>query len=352
VNASFRAITIILLCILTAAGFLSGWLFLKSTQQHSKNLTQHGGHAVESNPDSLAKSAHPSDTSETEPKPTALSEKPESSSNTAAELPGESNRYSHPPLESKEAFVDWMLRNTQEEEYFIRWRWECAQDLLRWSGIKDTRILEAFLRTPREIFIRERNRARAYEHSYMPIGYGATITDPWVVSVMTQAINPERDHRILEIGTGSGYQSAILARLTDQVYTVEIIDGLAEETDRLYRVLEKKYPEYAKIRRKSGDGYFGWPEHAPFQGILVTCAIDHVPPDLLKQLSPGGCVVIPVGPPSGQTLMKITKDVSENGTISYNRQSIMSVKFIPFKTKSGRIYTKEISEDRGSGQRR
>jgi len=184
-------------------------------------------------------------------------------------------------LDDREAYIDWMLEHTDEQEYFIRWRWECVQDLVKWSSRRDKRVLAAFLRTPREIFIREHNKSRAYEHNYMSLGFGSTITDPWVVSVMTQTANPAKDHRVLEIGTGSGYQSALLSHLND-----------------------------------------------------------HVPPMLLKQLSPAGRMVIPVGPPSGQTLMRITKSVSEQGDISYERQGIMQVKFIPFKSKSGESYSK------------
>ncbi len=246
------------------------------------------------------------------------------------------------PLNDREAYVAWMLEHTQEEERFIRWRWQCVQDLVDWSSIQDERVRKAFLKTPREIFIREHNRSRAYEHSYMPIGYGSTITDPWVVSIMTQAANPAKDDRVLEIGTGSGYQSALLSHLTDHVFTVEIIEALAKETDQLIQDIEHRYPEYSHIKRKSADGYYGWAENAPYHSILVTCSIDHIPPLLLKQLRPGGCLIIPVGPPSGQTLLKITKTVSTDGEIFYERKSIMPVRFIPFKNKRGESYSNHL----------
>ncbi len=251
-----------------------------------------------------------------------------------------SRRNDHPPLSDKEAYATWMLANTPDEDYYIRWRWDCAQDLLKWNSIKESRVLEGFLRTPREIFIREKNKSLAYAHRYLPIGYGATITDPWVVSIMTQTIHPQPDHRVLEIGTGSGYQAAILAQLSNFVFSIEIIEDLARETDRLYADMQSARPEYVNIRRKIGDGYYGWPEYAPFDRIIVTCSIDHVPPDLLKQLSPGGIMVIPVGPPAGQTLMKISKIVTEDGSIYYDRQSLMPVKFIPFTLKDGSSYSK------------
>lgn len=315
-----RTTTIALLCILAvalaAAGFLAGRLFIKPTGTPAAQL----GSSLD---DSFRDSSS-----------ATLTDSKQASATGRVSISPD------PPLDNREAYIAWMLEHTDEEEYFIRWRWDCVQDLVKWSSIQDKRVLAAFLRTPREIFIREHNKSRAYEHSYMPIGFGSTITDPWVVSVMTQTINPAKHHRVLEIGTGSGYQSALLAHLTDHVYTLEINEPLADETDQLFRALEKQYPEYSLIRRKSADGYYGWAEHAPYQGILVTCSIDHVPPSLLKQLSPEGSMVIPVGPPSGQTLMKITKSVSAQGDISYERQSIMPVRFIPFKSKSGESYSK------------
>lgn len=324
------ALSCLLAVAIAVAGFLAGWLSSKPMEkpaaQSSSSLEESFRGSASAAPSDLKRFAatgrvfDPLDWNPVDQNPQEISP--------------------DPPLDNREAYIDWMLEHTEEEEYFIRWRWECVQDLVKWSSIRDKRVLAAFLRTPREVFIREHNKSRAYEHSYMPIGFGSTITDPWVVSVMTQTVNPAKDHRVLEIGTGSGYQSALLAHLTNHVYTIEIIEALAEETDQLFRDLEKRYPEYSHIRRKSADGYYGWAEHAPYQSILVTCSIDHVPPILLKQLSPGGCMVIPVGPPSGQTLMKITKSVSEQGVISYERQSIMPVRFIPFKSKSGESYSK------------
>ena len=163
-------------------------------------------------------------------------------------------RLEHPPMKNKEEYVAWMLENTSEDEKFISWRWDCVQDLLQWRSIREERVKESFLRTPRENFIRKRNIHRAYEHAYMPIGYGATITDPWIVSLMTQTIAPGPDHKVLEIGTGSGYQSALLSELSNFVYTIEIIEELAADTNELYRGYEKEYPQYKNIRRVTGDG--------------------------------------------------------------------------------------------------
>ena len=259
-------------------------------------------------------------------------------------------RVLHPPMDNKEEYVGWMLEHTNEKEKFITWRWDCIKDLLLWKSIRDERIKESFLRTPRENFIRKRNIHRAYEHAYMPIGYGATITDPWIVSLMTQTIAPEPYHKVLEIGTGSGYQSALLSELSNFVYTIEIIEELAAETNELYREYEKEYPQYKNIRRVTGDGYYGWPEKEPFDRIIVTCSIDHIPPPLLKQLAPEGIMVIPVGPPSGQKLLKVIKHVEEGSTY-FDRENLLprKVYFISFRDKEGKRYSDiETEEDTDS----
>ncbi|HTP59235.1 MAG TPA: protein-L-isoaspartate O-methyltransferase, partial [Spirochaetia bacterium] len=152
-------------------------------------------------------------------------------------------------------------------------------------------------------------------------------------------LDPQPDQKVLEIGTGSGYQSALLSELCQHVYTVEIVRPLAMETDAIYRHHEAAYPEFRNISRKIDDGYFGWAEHAPFDRIIVTCGIDHVPPDLLQQLAPEGIMVIPVGPPSGQTILKITKHVAADGTVSLEREDIFKGKrkeiFVPFTSRGG-----------------
>ena len=248
-------------------------------------------------------------------------------------------------MENKDEYLQYMIQNTYEKEEFIDWRWECVEDLLSWKSIKNDRVKEAFLRAPRENFIRKRNLNRAYEHAYMPIGYGATITDPWIVSVMTQTIDPQPHHKVLEIGTGSGYQSSLLSQLTNHVFTIEVIDELAKETHNLYKTLELEYPEYKNIHRVVGDGYYGWPEKSPFDRIIVTCSIDHIPPPLLKQMAPDGIMVIPVGPPSGQKLLKVTKFV-EGDSVYFDRENLLSrkVRFIAFRDSQGKSYS-ATSED-------
>jgi protein-L-isoaspartate(D-aspartate) O-methyltransferase len=203
--------------------------------------------------------------------------------------------------------------------------------------------LRAFLLAPREFFVRDQNKGKEYIDSPLPIGYGATITDPDVMAMMTSALELKPGEKVLEIGTGSGYQSAILSSLTNEVYTIEIIRPLEAETDQLYKSLEADYPAYANIKRKLGDGYYGWEEYAPFDKIIVTCSIDHIPPSLLKQLKVDGLMLIPLGPPTGkQRLMEVKKTLDAEGNIVLSRRDIYNdyrVKFIPFLDDKGNAHT-------------
>ena len=242
-----------------------------------------------------------------------------------------------PPTTSKAAFVAWMLAHTDQKEKFLAQKWDLSLLELSTGAITHARILQAFLRAPREFFARDTRRS--YENAVLPIGYGQTISGPLMVGRMTDNLNPQPDQKVLEIGTGSGYQSAFLSELCRHVYTVEIVRPLALETDAIYRKHEAAYPEFGNIDRKIDDGYYGWAEHAPYDRIIVTCGIDHVPPELLKQLAPDGIMVIPVGPPSGQTILKITKHVAADGTVTLDREDIFKGKrkeiFVPFTSHSG-----------------
>src|SRR6185503_13057097 len=165
-----------------------------------------------------------------------------------------------------------------------------------------------FLMVPREEFCLPHDKGVIYDVNYHSIGYGVTITGPRVVGRMTSTIDVKRRENVLEIGTGSGYQSAYLSNLTDKVWTVEIIKPLAERTRGLYDALIKRgYTEYQSINTKQADGYYGWEENAPFDKIIVTCGIDHIPPPLLQQLTPNGIMVIPVGPLGAQHVLKAVK---------------------------------------------
>ena len=157
----------------------------------------------------------------------------------------------------------------------------------------------------------------------MSIGYGQTISGPYIVCRMTNAINPQPDHKVLEIGTGSGYQSAFLAELSNFVYTIEIVEELAKETDTIYKELEGEYPQYKNIKRKVDDGYYGWEEYAPFDRIIVTCAPEDIPEKLVEQLREGGRMVIPVGRYS-QELVLLRK---QKGRVV--KESVIPVRFVP-----------------------
>jgi protein-L-isoaspartate(D-aspartate) O-methyltransferase len=256
----------------------------------------------------------------------------------AAERPAVdiASRNLHPPLSDKATYLDWMKTHTAQPGAFLPARWDCAQQILALGQIHSNRVLEGFLLTPREEFCR--SPQRAYENAAMPIGYGQTISGPYLVARMTDALDPQPDQRVLEVGTGSGYQSALLSQLSNRVFSIEIVEALARETDQIYRRLWDTFPEFRNVRRKIDDGYFGWPEYAPFDRIIVTCGIDHIPPELLRQLAPEGIMVIPVGPPSGQTILRIVKHVTPDGSVRLEREDIYhgsTVIFVPFTARSG-----------------
>jgi len=187
-------------------------------------------------------------------------------------------------------------------------------------GVQDTAVLAAMRKVPREEFVPELWRSRAYDDGPLPIGKGQTISQPYIVAVMTELARPASQHRVLEIGTGSGYQAAVLAEIVAQVYTIEIVKELADEAAaRLKRL------GYSNITVRHGDGYRGWPEEAPFDSILITAAVPHPPAPLLEQLKEGGRLVFPQGDPDGyQELVVIEK---KNG--AFRREVIFPVRFVP-----------------------
>jgi protein-L-isoaspartate(D-aspartate) O-methyltransferase len=189
-------------------------------------------------------------------------------------------------------------------------------------GVEDPLVLEAMRKVPRHEFVPEEYRDLAYLNNPLPIGYGQTISQPYIVGLMTQELNLETGQSVLEIGTGSGYQAAVLAELGYEVYSIEIIEPLyVLVVERLSRL------GYDSISLLNADGYYGWEEAAPFDAILVTAAPDHVPQPLLSQLKVGGVMVIPVGPVGGfQELWQITRI----GIDEYETRSLGGVRFVPF----------------------
>lgn len=191
-------------------------------------------------------------------------------------------------------------------------------------GVRDAAVLAALRTVPRHLFVPEDERDQAYEDRPLSIGHAQTISQPYVVAAMSEALQVGAGDRVLEIGTGSGYQAAVLAEIASEVYTVEIVPTLAEEATRRLRALC-----YRNVHVRVSDGALGWPEAAPFDGIVVTCGAPEVPPELLKQLAPGRRLVIPVGPPGDvMDLLVLEKDAEG----SFRRRILMPVRFVPFVT--------------------
>ncbi|MEA2903706.1 MAG: protein-L-isoaspartate(D-aspartate) O-methyltransferase [Alphaproteobacteria bacterium] len=235
-----------------------------------------------------------------------------------------------PPTHNRDAFIKWMVENRGEDPKFLGARFGRFQVMVVNKDLANDANKRAFLLTPREEFA-YRHLNRAYEHAFLDIGFGVTISGPHVVGRMTSAIDVKFGEKVLEIGTGSGYQSAYLANLTDKVWTIEIIKPLAERTRGIYDgLIARGYTEFKSIASKPADGYYGWEEAAPFDKIIVTCGIDHIPPPLLQQLKPNGLMVIPVGPPGAQRLLKVVKDQAPDGTLTIARSDIYNGRIVPF----------------------
>ena len=187
-----------------------------------------------------------------------------------------------PPTDGREAFVAWMKQNRGEDAAYLGQRLIAFCRLVAHHDVWDEADKRAFLLTPREEFVTPENLTRAYEWHHLNIGFGVTITGPHTVARMTNTLAIRRGDKVLEIGTGSGYQSAYLSYLTDALWSIEIIPGLARRTRALYdSLIARGYVEYRVINTRNADGYNGWEEAAPFDKIIVTCGIDHIPPPLL-----------------------------------------------------------------------
>ena len=206
-----------------------------------------------------------------------------------------------------------------EEAAFAEARKKMVEEQIQARGITEPRVLAAMAKVPRHRFVPEGYLSQAYADHPLPIGHGQTISQPYIVALMTQHLALQPGEKVLEIGTGSGYQAAILAELTDQVYTIEIIEPLGQQGAATLESLGYN------VHFKVDDGYYGWPEYAPFDAIIVTCAPDHVPQPLTGQLRDGGRLVIPVGPPGYyQTLWLIERKGEQ-----FQSTSLGGVAFVP-----------------------
>ena len=220
-------------------------------------------------------------------------------------------------------FLSISCKGHDNELYQLRMN--MIETQIKKRGITDQTILDAMKKVNRHEYVQENFERLAYSDRPVPIGFGQTISQPYIVAFMSHKLNVASHHKVLEIGTGSGYQAAVLAELSDHVYTIEIITELAKRAEK---VLKKN--DYDNITIRIGDGYKGWPEHAPFDRIMVTAAPKEIPEKLVEQLAPGGIMVLPVGETvMMQYLWLITKD--NDGQIE--KEKILPVRFVPMVKK-------------------
>ena len=211
-----------------------------------------------------------------------------------------------------------------QDDYMQARKKMVSQDIMT-RGVKDKATLDAMEQVPRHLFVPKELETRAYQDNPLPIGYGQTISQPYIVAFMTEAIMPKSHYKVLEVGTGSGYQAAVLSGIVDSVFTVEIVSQLyLQAKQRLERLT------YNNVVVKKADGYFGWESKGPFDAIIVTAAAEFVPPPLIAQLKEGGRMIIPVGTPfATQQLLMVTK---KDGKVK--TRNLMFVRFVPFTRAS------------------
>ena len=208
----------------------------------------------------------------------------------------------------------------EEEKKFVALREKMVKAQIVSRGIKDKKVLEAFRKVPRHLFVKPEQHTVAYEDHPLSIGFTQTISQPYIVALMTELLEISDSDKVLEVGTGSGYQTAILAEIAEEIYTIEFLKELAKKSEKLLKSLG-----YKNIYFKIGNGYNGWPEFAPFDKIIVTAAPESIPENLKEQLADGGKMVIPVGAPTfNQSLLKLTKKGK-----SFIREEICGVSFVP-----------------------
>lgn len=208
----------------------------------------------------------------------------------------------------------------EEDPSFIRARERMVQHDLAGRDIKDKKVLEVMGRIPRHAFVSKDLAKKAYADHPLPIGEGQTISQPYVAALMTQSLGLKGNEKVLEIGTGSGYQAAVLSEIVKEVYTIEIRDNLTKNAEKTLGILG-----YKNVKVKTGDGYFGWKEYAPFDAIIVTCAANHIPSPLLDQLKEGGRLILPLGSTTYYQTLTMIKKVKGKHTVEH----ITDVRFVP-----------------------
>ena len=220
------------------------------------------------------------------------------------------------------------MSQVKDRQQFEQERVAMVRDQIKLRGITDTQVLDAMRKVERHRFVPAGYLDEAYMDYPLPIGEGQTISQPYIVAFMTEALDLKPGDKVLEIGTGSGYQAAVLAEICDSVFTIEIFNSLAIRADSILDELG-----YKNIFVRTGDGYLGWEEHAPYDGIIVTCSPTHVPEKLEEQLAEGGRMIIPVGQGYSQDLILLTK---KNGKLQ--QSNVLPVRFVPMIDEKGRKY--------------
>ncbi len=214
------------------------------------------------------------------------------------------------------------------EPQYSEMRSRMVRTQIQARGVNSPQVLQAMLKIERHLFVPEQFRRSAYNDHPLLIGEGQTISQPYIVALMTEMLNLSKSDKVLEIGTGSGYQAAVLGELCDQVYSIEIVESLGIKEKKLLKDLG-----YANVHVMVGDGYKGWPKHSPFDAVIVTCAPTSIPQPLVDQLADGGRMVIPVGEAQNQALVILTKN---NGVVK--QEKIIPVRFVPMTKEGGGVY--------------
>lgn len=218
-----------------------------------------------------------------------------------------------------------ILNCSKQDDKYMDDRMKMVSEQIEGRGITNQHTLDAMKNVPRHKFVPPNIIEKAYNDSPLPIGYGQTISQPYIVAFMTAAINPKPGQKVLEIGTGSGYQAAILSEIVDEVYTIEIVTELFNSSSKRLSELG-----YKNVKCKNADGYYGWKEHAPFDAIIVTAASEYIPPPLIEQLKDGGRMIIPIGSAFLNQMLVLVEKSTVGGEEEIFTTNLLPVRFVPF----------------------